>query len=231
MVRACGRHGAGGDGRVRRRRGPNPGPIWASRAAVADSSAGARILSRPSPGAPRWPAGLLLLPWPRPCPLLAGGAHARAGRMGLGGPLGRLCCLPRWWWWPEFPALVLATYLLGFHLTISVSVCRARVPLRWWPTCSSIGDELPPAVTLQVDNMLVLVPVSPGAVFDPGENPARLARCGHGDTCGCHFLLGGVFLGLIVPPLVPGETLGLLCRTGQRRRFDVVSFMKALPRL
>jgi hypothetical protein len=50
----------------------------------------------------------------------------------------------------------------------------------------------------------------------------------HGDTCGCHFFLGGVFLGRTAPPFVPGETLGLLCQTGQRRHFGVVPFLKAL---
>jgi hypothetical protein len=32
-------------------------------------------------------------------------------------------------------------------------------------------------------------------------------------------------------PLVPGETLCLACRTGQRRRSSVLPFMEALPRL
>ena len=37
------------------------------------------------------------------------------------------------------------------------------------------------------------------------------------------------WVGLFLPSTL-GETLGLLCQTGQRRRFDVVPFLKALPR-
>jgi hypothetical protein len=57
-----------------------------------------------------------------------------------------------------------------------------------------------------------------------------VADADHGDTCGCHSLFGGMFLGRSRPsPLfVPGETLGPFCWTGQRRRFGVVPFLKAL---
>jgi hypothetical protein len=67
-----------------------------------------------------------------------------------------------------------------------------------------------------------------------GRSPAQvktllgIAVAEHSDTCGCYSLLGGVFLGRIIPPFVPGETLGLLCRIGQWRHFSVVPFLKAL---
>jgi hypothetical protein len=50
----------------------------------------------------------------------------------------------------------------------------------------------------------------------------------HGDTCGWHFLLGGVFLGRAAPPPCARGNPRSACRTGQRRRFSVVPFLKAL---
>jgi hypothetical protein len=47
----------------------------------------------------------------------------------------------------------------------------------------------------------------------------------HGDACGCHFLLGGVFMDLTIPPLDARETLGLLGRTGRRRRYNAISLL------
>jgi hypothetical protein len=104
------------------------------------------------------------------------------------------------------------------------------------PCCGS------PAV---VADVLLLVDKLPASVacwllaiarlsFAGGRSHARvktllgIVDAEHGDTCGCHFLLGGVFLGRTAPPFVPGKTLGLLCQTGQRRHFGVVPFLKAL---
>jgi hypothetical protein len=74
--------------------------------------------------------------------------------------------------------------------------------------------------------MLLLVDKLPYAVasacllFARVRFPTRVkallgfADADHGDTRGCHFLLGGVLLGRTAPPSMLGETLGPLCRTG-----------------
>lgn len=63
-----------------------------------------------------------------------------------------------------------------------------------------------------------------------GEVSTWLAKARSDDACGCRVLVGGRCFGLgRVSCLAPGETLVLVRWNRQRRRQDVVSFMKALP--
>jgi hypothetical protein len=155
--------------------------------------------------------------WPLPatpaCVALGSGfSDALALRCGWSGAAARAGSprLPQGPWWPEFIALEpLCTYstLAG-------------------PSRSLLGVLGTPAVVVDV---LLLVDKLPSAAvfsmhattclrFAGVRSPARVktllgvADADHGDTCGCHSLLGGVFLGQRRPsPLfVPGETLGPL---------------------
>jgi hypothetical protein len=122
--------------------------------------------------------------------LLVGGARVHAGHVltlsvfrRVGGS--RRSC---------FGAMV---YLPCFGGTISVLSWRVVVLLRRWLTCSS------PSISCLLRWCLVTACLCFARVRFPARVKALLGDAGadHGDTCGCHFLLGGVFLGRAAPPL------------------------------
>jgi hypothetical protein len=89
-----------------------------------------------------------------------------------------------------------AVYLPRFGVTISVLSWRVVVLLRRWLTCSSSSTSC----------LLRWF----GYCLSPFAGVRSLARvkallgvadADHDDTCGCHFLLEGVFLGRAAPPL------------------------------
>jgi hypothetical protein len=133
--------------------------------------------------------------------LLVGGARVRAGRDLTSSFFPRVSGSQR-------SCSGAAVYLYCFGRTISVLSWRAVVLLRRWLTCSSSSTSCL-MWWLQLVSFFARVwfPTRVKALLD-------FANADHGDTRGCHFLLGGVLLGRTAPPSMPGETLGPLCRTG-----------------
>jgi hypothetical protein len=88
-------------------------------------------------------------------------------------------------------------YLPYFGGTISVLSWRVVVVLRRWLTCSF------PSISCLLRWCLATACLCFAGVRFPTRVKALLGDAGadHGDTCGCHFLLGGVFLGRTTPPL------------------------------
>jgi hypothetical protein len=120
--------------------------------------------------------------------LLVGGARVRAGRGLTSSFFPRVSGSRR-------SCSGAAVYLYCFGGTISVLSWRAMVLLRRWLTCSSSSTSC-------LMRLLQLVSFF-ARVWFPTRLKALLgfADADHGDTRGCHFLLGGVLLGRTAPPL------------------------------
>jgi hypothetical protein len=105
------------------------------------------------------------------------------------------------------------------------SLLGAQGSPQWWSTCSSSSTSY----LLRLLNACLA-----RLCFAGVRCSARVkillgfAVVDHGDTCGCHFLPGGVILGRDAPPLCARGNPRSACRTGQRRRFGVIPFLKAL---
>jgi hypothetical protein len=122
--------------------------------------------------------------------LLVGGARVRASR-GL-----TLFVFPRVGG-SRSSCFGTAVYLPYFGRTISVHSWRAVVLLWRWLTCSSLSTSC----------LLLWCLTTACLCFVGVRFPARVkallgvAGADHDDTYGCHFLLGGVFLGRTAPTL------------------------------
>jgi hypothetical protein len=95
----------------------------------------------------------------------------------------------------------------------------------WWSTCSSSSTSY---LLRLLNACLARLRFAGVRCSARVKTLLGFAVADHGDTCGCHFLPGGVILGRDAPPLCARGNPRSSCRTGQRRRFGVVSFLKAL---
>jgi hypothetical protein len=96
---------------------------------------------------------------------------------------------------------------------------------RWWSTCSSSSTSY---LLRLLNACLACLRFAGVRCSARVKTLLGFAAADHGDICGCHFQPGGVILGRDAPPLCARGNPRSACRTGQRRHFGVVSFLKVL---